>query len=89
MLAVLHSSSRRERSFPLGSRAWCFQENRMSQCVAHFAIDEVLWDCTQDDGVCQCDSENGILKMLNDWMDRADGSSWSTLVVLGGSDLLD
>lgn len=72
MLAVFPSASKQERSSPLATRAWCFQENRLSQCVAHFAMDEILWDCTQGDGGCQCKSRQGILKMLNDWMERAN-----------------
>ncbi|KAL6810693.1 heterokaryon incompatibility domain-containing protein [Trichoderma sp. SZMC 28013] len=76
MLAGFPPASKLEYLFPLATRAWCFQENRMSHRVAHFAVDEVLWDCTRGDGVCQCGSGNGILKILNDWMERADTTDY-------------
>lgn len=68
-LVELPSFWERKRS-SINKRAWCFQESRLSQRIAHFAVDEVLWDCTQSEGDCQCQSGDGVLKIFNDWIGR-------------------
>ncbi|KAK4206688.1 heterokaryon incompatibility protein-domain-containing protein [Rhypophila decipiens] len=47
------TSESRNRTEPLNSRAWCYQEWILSRRVVHFATGEILWDCLHAEG-CEC-----------------------------------
>lgn len=55
--------------YPLSTRAWCFQEQRLARRVVHFAVDEVMWDCLG--GVaCQCGTFSSNSFALHTWQKK-------------------
>ena len=40
-------------SFPLETRAWCFQERLLSNRIVHFGKDELVWECNSAIN-CEC-----------------------------------
>ena len=57
--------------FPLSTRAWTYQEQRLARRIVHFAVDEISWDCLG--GVeCQCgfDGPTGNSYSVHIWQKR-------------------
>ncbi|KAI0379662.1 heterokaryon incompatibility protein-domain-containing protein [Hypomontagnella monticulosa] len=72
-------TSNSERTFPLLTRAWVFQERLLSPRVLHFSKNELVWECTQL-GDCQCGGYNPLLNPKRDnW---AGENSWRLAVEL-------
>lgn len=51
--------------FPLMTRGWCYQERLLSQCLVHFGLGELMWECAE---LSDCACSQGELGKRSPYM---------------------
>ncbi|KAK1754757.1 heterokaryon incompatibility protein-domain-containing protein [Echria macrotheca] len=51
--SLLHIKNRINHDLPTSGRGWILQERILAPRIAHFGLEEIAWECSED-SICQC-----------------------------------